>query len=195
MPIAFNSISHGSIAFGFFNIDSDMLLLDRYFFFAAEFCRRISDMAESNKKGAFKTSWEVYFITDREEIGDLMGAIRGIHYTGFIGDLYCRFPFPERPEEFKQKTDGWRTKTVVEALIKKYAKTISIPIIIDRETVEIGIGDYRFTRVSFQELVKYVWRGGMPRWRDEVRPDYVTAMRAKIERRKRGIFEGIVIED
>ena len=28
MPLAFDSISHGSIAFGFFNIESDMLLLD-----------------------------------------------------------------------------------------------------------------------------------------------------------------------
>ena len=42
MPLAFDSISHGTIAFGFFNIDSDMLLLDHYFFFATEFCDNIS---------------------------------------------------------------------------------------------------------------------------------------------------------
>jgi hypothetical protein len=30
MPLAFESISHGTIAFGFFNIDSDMLLLEQY---------------------------------------------------------------------------------------------------------------------------------------------------------------------
>jgi hypothetical protein len=34
MPLAFESLSHGTIAFGFFNIESDMLLLDRYFLFA-----------------------------------------------------------------------------------------------------------------------------------------------------------------
>jgi hypothetical protein len=34
MPLAFESLSHGIIAFGFFNIESDMLILDRYFLFA-----------------------------------------------------------------------------------------------------------------------------------------------------------------
>jgi hypothetical protein len=29
MPLAFESINHGTIAFGFFNIESDMLLLDK----------------------------------------------------------------------------------------------------------------------------------------------------------------------
>ena len=29
MPLAFESLSHGTIAFGFFNIESDLLLLDR----------------------------------------------------------------------------------------------------------------------------------------------------------------------
>lgn len=31
MPLAFDTLSHGTIAFGFFNIDSDMLLLEQYF--------------------------------------------------------------------------------------------------------------------------------------------------------------------
>ena len=34
MPLAFKSLSHETIAFGFFNIESDMLILDRYFLFA-----------------------------------------------------------------------------------------------------------------------------------------------------------------
>ncbi|MCP4627562.1 MAG: hypothetical protein GY850_29210, partial [bacterium] len=46
MPLSFDSLSHGSIAFGFFNIESDMLLCDRYFLFASEFCRYVMDMAE-----------------------------------------------------------------------------------------------------------------------------------------------------
>ena len=33
MPLTFDSLSHGKVAFGFFNIESDMLLLDHYFFF------------------------------------------------------------------------------------------------------------------------------------------------------------------
>jgi hypothetical protein len=31
MPLAFDTLSHGKIAFGFFNIESDMLLLEQYF--------------------------------------------------------------------------------------------------------------------------------------------------------------------
>ena len=195
MPLAFSSISHESIAFGFFNIESDMLLLERYFLFATEFGRYISDMAKSEKAGAYETTWEVYFISDRKEIGDLMAAIHGIHYTGFIGELYCRFPFPERPQDFKQKPEGYKTQAAVKAMIHKFAEIIPIPIIIDKEAREVRIGDYLFTRASFQELINYVWRGGMPRWKDEVRPDYAAAMREKIEKNKRGIFEGIAFED
>ena len=45
MPLSFESMSHGTIAFGFFNIESDMLLCDRYFFFADDFCVKIGQMA------------------------------------------------------------------------------------------------------------------------------------------------------
>jgi len=38
MPLAFDSSSHGKIAFGFFNIETDMLLLENYFIFATQFC-------------------------------------------------------------------------------------------------------------------------------------------------------------
>ena len=38
MPLAFESTTHGTVAFGFFNIDSDMLLLENRFFFATDLC-------------------------------------------------------------------------------------------------------------------------------------------------------------
>jgi len=38
MPISFLSKSHGRIPIGFFNIETDMLLMDRYFFFSTDFC-------------------------------------------------------------------------------------------------------------------------------------------------------------
>ena len=37
MPLEFQSISHGKIAFGFFNIETDMILLGHYFLFARDF--------------------------------------------------------------------------------------------------------------------------------------------------------------
>ena len=47
MPLTFESLSHGTIAFGFFNIESDLLLCDRYFLFADDFCANIVAMLES----------------------------------------------------------------------------------------------------------------------------------------------------
>ena len=98
MPLAFESMNHGTIAFGFFNIDSDMLLLEQYFLFGSEFCQHISNMAENADEEQLKATWLVYTIEDRRQIGDLMGAIHGIRFSGFIGELYRRYPFPEEPE-------------------------------------------------------------------------------------------------
>jgi hypothetical protein len=49
--------------------------------------------------------------------------------------------------------------------------------------------------VQFQELIKYIWRGGYPRWKDEIRPGYVTGMRDIILQNCRGIFSAILFED
>lgn len=52
MPLAFESISHGTLPFGFFNIESDMLLLDHYFFFASDYF--ITYISMSNGYGTFQ---------------------------------------------------------------------------------------------------------------------------------------------
>lgn len=191
MPLAFDSISHGPIAFGFFNIDSDMLLLDRYFFFAAEFCSHMRDFAEYTGPFPYEASWEVYTIPNPIDIGDLMGAIHGVHYSGFIGEVYARFPFPKRPEDFKQKPEGYRTRADLMAIIEKYARTVNIPFAIDRKAEEVSIGPYRFTMAAFQELIRYVWQGGYPRWRDDTRPDYVLAMKEAIRLSGAQIWRGL----
>ena len=69
MPLAFESISQGTIAFGFFNINSDMLLLVQHFLFGSEFCLNIGEMAENVDEEQFKSSWPVYTIEDRGQIG------------------------------------------------------------------------------------------------------------------------------
>lgn len=194
MPLAFDCISHGSIAFGFFNIESDMLLLDRCFFFATEFCENISRIAEYDVKKGLEMDWQVYRISDPQDIGDLMAAIHGEYYTGFIGETYRKFPFPEKPEDFKQKPYGLKNQSVVESIIEKYARHIDLPFVIDKETQEVGIGVYRFTMASFQELIQYVWQGGYPRWEGEVRPDYVLAMKDKILQSHNKLLRGIVLQ-
>jgi hypothetical protein len=191
MPLAFNSMNHGTIAFGFFNIDSDMLLLEQHFLFGSEFCQHINDMAENADKEQLKSNWPVYTIEDRGQIGDLMGAIHGIRFSGFIGELYRRYPFPQEFEAFKQKPEGYRTQAVVREMINGYARQDLLPVEANHQELEVDIGAYKFNRKTFQELIKYVWQGGYPRWRDGIRPDYVLDMKTKIEDRRRGLFERI----
>ncbi len=191
MPLAFESLSHGTIAFGFFNIESDMLLLDHYFLFADDFCKHIEKITESPLNQKFEDIWQVYHISDSQHIGDLNGAIHAIRYVGFIGEVYRRFPFPEKEEDFKQKADGYKTRSVLEDTIQKYAQTIEIKISIAEDYAKIDVGSYCFERASFQELIKYVWRGGYPCWKDEIRPDYVMSMKETLCQNPWGILEGI----
>jgi hypothetical protein len=193
MPLAFDSLSHGSVAFGFFNIESDMLLLDRYFLFADEFCKYAEDIADNAGGQNYQTTWQVRIIHTAEAIGDLMGAIHGVRYIGFIGELYRCFPFPPRAQDFKQNPQGFKSQSPVCEIISKYAKQLEIHVSVENSGREIRIGEYRFSRTQFQSLIDYVWRGGYPRWQDEIRPAYVSTMRDKVMRNCEGIFEGINI--
>ena len=188
MPLAFDSISHGTIAFGFFNIESDMLLLDKYFLFATDFCKYIEEIAAWNEEESYLAKWPVYYIESPAEIGDLMGAIHGNRFTGFIGELYQHYPFPNQEVDFKQNPAGFQTQTIVTNLIANFAEHKEITVAISSQNWEINIGVYRFNRVQFQELIKYVWRGGLPRWKDEIRPDYVTQMKNKIMQNPEGLI-------
>jgi len=194
MPLEFESISHGTIAFGFFNIETDMLLLNNTFFFAIDFCRSISEVAQSGPGGAYESPWETYLIENPWSIGNLRGAIRGVDHRGFIGEVYRLFPFPENPQEFKQKTDGWRNRPVIEETIKKYGRRTTLLFGILPDCKEIRIGEYVFNIRSFHELLRYVWLGGYPRWNNGARPDYVLAMRSAIEQSTNSVFQNLILE-
>ncbi|MBW1999591.1 MAG: hypothetical protein JRJ29_16725 [Deltaproteobacteria bacterium] len=191
MPLAFESLSHGTIAFGFFNIKSDMLLLDRYFLFASDFCRYVGEIATAPATEHYKGQWEVQFIESSEEIGDLMGAIHGIRFTGFIGELYRLFPFPRDPQDFKQNPEGWRTQAKVMQIIRKYARPIGIEVKVPPGGEDIALGDYRFSRRQFQELLTYVWEGGYPGWQNGIRPAYVLDLKAKIKDSAHRLFDAM----
>ncbi len=126
MPLAFDTLSHGSIAFGFFNIESDMLLCDRYFLFADEFCKYVADIAENVGEHTDQTIWQVQIIQSDDAIGDLMGAIHGVRYTGFMGELYRCFPFPPLAQNFKQNPQGFKTQSLVADIIANYAEPLDI---------------------------------------------------------------------
>jgi len=194
MPLTFNSLSHGKVAFGFFNIESDMLLLEHYFFFSTVFCDHISRIARQPEDETIPSTYPGYTIENPEDIGDLMGAIHGIRFTGFIGDLYRRFPFPENPADFKQNPKGTRSQDIVKMLIKNYARHAEIPSVHNQNGSEITIGEYRFNRTSFHQLIEYVWKGGYPRWKDGIRPDHVINMKNQISRSRNKLFEGIALK-
>jgi hypothetical protein len=48
---------------------------------------------------------------------------------------------------------------------------------------------------GFQELIKYVWQGGYPRWKDDIVPVYITEMKNKIIQNPKGLFRSMAFED
>jgi len=191
MPLAFDTLSHGRIAFGFFNIDTDMLLLEHYFLFADQFCAGIVRLAGAESLATCRDTWDINAIQPPEQIGDLMGAIHGVRFTGFIGAVYQRFPFPVRPEDFKQQPDGHKNRKIITTLIEPHAARRSISVAAQETARTVQIGDYRFTFGSLQALIRYVWRGGYPRWKDEERPAYVRQMRTHLAASKISLFNTI----
>ena len=192
MPLSFSSLNQGTIAFGFFNIDTDLLLLEHYFLFADDFCSYVALLAEQSEKGSFETSWDVYSIDDRREIGDLMAAIHGIRFSGFIGEVYRRFPFPRREEDFKQKPEGSENRRTIETMLSTYAARKRILVRGDARHENVAVAELLFRKEVFHQLIEYVWLGGYPRWRDGVRPGYVLAMKKELEKASGWMFQGWV---
>ncbi len=191
MPLEFQTISHGPIAFGFFNIETDLLLLERHFLYASDFCRQISLMAKEALQAAHLYQWEADFIQRAEDMGDLMGAIHGIRYLGFIGEVYRRFPFPAEPAEFKQNPEGFENRAIIQDIIQKYAQRVSLSLTLDEESRTLEIGEYIFSREEFHEILDYVWLGGYPRWKDGIRPGYVMHMKVDVQKSKNWLFDGM----
>ena len=193
MPLAFQSLNRGTVAFGFFNIDTDLLLLQRYFLFADDFCGHLVRMAEDKRQATGETSWEVYAIDDPGAIGDLMAAIHGIRYTGFIGEVYKRFPFPKREGEFKQKPEGFRNRAWLASLLERWAVRKTVPVRVAQENETVSIGEYLFEKEVFHQLIQYVWVGGYPRWKDEIRPVYVMEMKDRLEKATGWLMKGLAL--
>jgi len=177
MPLAFESESHGTIAFGFFNIESDLLILDQYFFFANDFCKLICDSANRDSKPNSEHLLPAYIIEDNTDIGDLHGAIAGTFYSGFIGDTYKTFPFPEDITGFKQQTDGYKTRLIFEKMLLNYGTTTELVLHKNLKHKQMAIGSIVFSEENFFSLIDYVIRGGYPQWLNNIAPDYVLKMK------------------
>jgi len=167
MPLAFHSTSHGTVAFGFFNIETHMLLLEDLFFFADRFCRAVIELG-----GCDETLLEGWRVAD---VGNLHGAIAGEDLSGFLGATYRVFPFPALPEDFRQRPDGNCNEELVRQLIEPYGVSETIRV---RRCGGggIAIAEYAFCNEGVRALVGYLVRGGMPRWSDDRPPPYVHEM-------------------
>ena len=190
MPLGFRSLSHGDIAFGFFNVKSDMLLLENYFFFADDFCKQITALAESCGE-APSFQWNVWHIANRSDMGDYRSFLGEKRDRGFWGELYRHYPYPQRPEEFHQQPDGWQTQPEVVRMIGNYGAQKEIAFNVDPAKAMVSIGEYCFSYPVFQELILYVWVGGYPKWQDGKRPEYVMDMRERLVASDRPFLRGI----
>jgi len=190
VPLLFKSVSHGELAFGFFNIETDMLLLNDYFFFASDFCRHVTDLARQHPDKHYRSVWNVH-VMPHQAIGNLQGAIAGTDLSGFIGEVYRLFPFPREAQAFKQNPEGHLTRERIEALATTFVPARRIPVMVNPNRELIAIGDYAFNRPQFHALLWYVWLGGYPRWKEDVRPAYVVEMAAAAASSLHPLFAGI----
>ncbi len=161
MPLAFASISHGRVAFGFYNVETDSLLLEDLFFFCTDFCRAVTRLREP---GTHRVEIPGHVFERREDIGDLMGAIHGIRLEGYLGEIYRIWPFPRDPALFRQKLRGHENRPRVEEILDRHARRSPVPIHVDPGTRRAGIGPYLFSERGFRDLLTYVHRGGYPTW-------------------------------
>jgi hypothetical protein len=187
MPLLFQSLNHGEVPFGFFNIETDMVLLSNYFFFASDLCRHVTEIAGTSSGNPFTTNLDGY-ILENSQIGNLMGSIAGVDLCGFIGEVYNEFPFPHEPDKFKQNPEGHLTRGLVEGIMRRYTGSSPISVAFDGGALTVKVGEYLFGREGFHGLLTYLWAGGYPKWKDGKRPDYVLAMKDMVERSSHPLF-------
>ncbi len=190
MPLLFESVSHGTVAFGFFNIETDMLVLNDLFFFASDFCRHVRELAQQDHEEPLRYAWDGY-VVPYDAIGNVQGAIAGIDLSGLIGAVYRLYPFPKEAEAFAQNPEGYATRERIEEIAATFVPPRRIAVTVNPEGELIAIGDYAFDRPQFHALLLYVWLGGYPRWKDRVRPAYVVQMAAAAEASVHPLFAGI----
>ncbi len=159
MPLLHSSTSHGDIAFGFYNIEIDGLLLDGLFFYCTDFCRVMGELASEPGEGEIAG----YRFDNPMLIGDFHGAMQGVNYTGYMGELFQRWPMPETQAEFRQKPVGEERRDESEAMLARHAEAKTISCRRNEDDV-VEIGAYIFSPGQFLDLVHYVRRGGYPTW-------------------------------
>jgi hypothetical protein len=186
MPLAFETRSHGTIAVGFFNVESDMFLVGHYLVFASDLCWWIAGQAAGDRAD-FAERREVWSV-DRSRMGNLHGAMGGWDTRGFLGEVYRLYPFPQEHSQFHQKPRGYQTREVLLGVVARHGCRVEIELRAQREEETFAFGAYVFEKKWWQAVVDYIRRGGMPRWHAEERPGYVLVMAQAVERSEHWLF-------
>lgn len=173
MPLGFNSLNHGVIAFGFFNIETDLLLMQNRVFWCRDFCALFTDLGATEAHKIFQARLPAWIIQNQEDLGDLHGSIAGRTHYGLIGELYRRWPFPSDPAGFRQKPAGAATKAEVLEILERFGQQAELEIRAEASQDLCDLGGISFNGDGTRALANYVWRGGMPGWQDGQRPDYL----------------------
>jgi hypothetical protein len=193
MPLLFNSLSHGVVSFGFYNIETDGLLLGQHFFFCTDFCTAIKALFEKPLDEAANTAFSGHVFHDPQRIGDLKGAIHGSRHTGFFGEIYRMWPFSEAPGAFRQKLHCFENREQTLALLELMATSIEIQLTRKSNFQRVAIGSYHFSRGEFVRLLQYVVRGGYPTWEDHNEsqlPDQLRVLRQLLAQHEEWLMGG-----
>jgi hypothetical protein len=173
MPLGFHCLSHGAIAFGFFNIETDLLLMHQHVFWCRDFCVLVSDLAKTEPRKWFQARLNAWFLPSQADLGDLHGSIAGRTHYGLIGETYRLWPFPRDLADFHQKSVGAAAKKEVQEMVDRFGQPQELEVVADAENVVLSLGEYQFNPTGVRALADYVWRGGMPGWLGGERPDYL----------------------
>jgi hypothetical protein len=163
----FNSLSHGVVPFGFYNIETDGLLLGQHFFFCTDFCRMVKALFEKPLAEEADAALSGHVFHDPQRIGNLKGAINGSLHTGFFGEIYRVWPFPEAPEIFRQKLHCFDNRGHTLGLLGSMADPVEIQVVREANFRQVQIGPYHFTLSGFVRLLQYIVRGGYPTWEED----------------------------
>ena len=168
MPHEFPTVGHHTVPFGFFNTKTDLLLLQKRFFFADDFCAAVLALAKAGESsGSMIPCWRV---DHPAMIGDLNGAIRGDYLKGFIGAVYARWPFPKTKADFKQDPDGYQTREEIAGLIEHVGEQEKLPVRWNHKVVTLGT--VAVALPDFAAMLEHLQHGPPP-WRDHRMPDYL----------------------
>ncbi len=86
--------------------------------------------------------------------------------------------------------EGFNTQKIVNEEIDKFSKQTELIVNFSKEE-KIKIGPYLFDIPAFHELIRYVWQGGYPRFKDEIRAQYVLDMEEVIQKSQNSFFKEV----